>query len=117
MKTLGEKIRELRELRDLSLRELANKLKLSAAFLSDIELGRRNPSDKVLLDLARELGVSIEELRTYDPRPLIDDIKRITNSEPMYGLAFRKVVDEVFKNKKSPEEIMKLLDHKSKKKK
>ena len=53
MKTLGEKIRELREERDLSLRELAKKLNLSAAFLSDIELGRRNPSDKVLSDLAK----------------------------------------------------------------
>lgn len=116
MKTLGEKIRELREEKDLSLRELANKLKLSAAFLSDIELGRRNPSDKVLFDLARELNIAFDELRTYDPRPLIDDIKRITNSEPMFGLAFRKVIDEVVKNKISPEEIMKFADKKSKKK-
>ena len=39
MKTLGEHIRELREERDLSLRELATKIQVSAAFMSDVELG------------------------------------------------------------------------------
>ena len=48
MKTsgLGQRIRELRGKKDLSLRELAKKLDVSAAFLSDIELGRRYPSEK-----------------------------------------------------------------------
>lgn len=40
MKTLGQRIRELRETKDLSLREFAKQLgDLSAAFLSDVELG------------------------------------------------------------------------------
>ena len=43
MKTLGERIRELREERDLSLRELAGKIGVSAAFMSDVELNRRYP--------------------------------------------------------------------------
>ena len=34
MKTLGERIRELREKQDLSLRELAGKIGVSAAFMS-----------------------------------------------------------------------------------
>lgn len=44
VKTLGQRIRELRERDDLSLREFARKLGVSAAFLSDVELGRRHPS-------------------------------------------------------------------------
>ena len=41
-KTLGVRIRELRDQRDLSLREFARRLgDVSAAHLSDIELGRR----------------------------------------------------------------------------
>ncbi|MGH9962328.1 MAG: helix-turn-helix domain-containing protein, partial [Pyrinomonadaceae bacterium] len=64
MKTLGQRIRELRDAKELSLRELAKKLEISAPFLSDIELGRRYPSDEVLASLARKLGVGLEGLRT-----------------------------------------------------
>ena len=46
--TLGQKIHELRDKADLSLRELALKISVSAPFLSDIELGRRFPSEEVL---------------------------------------------------------------------
>jgi transcriptional regulator with XRE-family HTH domain len=52
MKTLGEYLRELREQRDLSVRELAKRLDVSAPFLSDVELGRRHPSGEVLERLA-----------------------------------------------------------------
>jgi len=113
MKTLGQRIRELREEKDLSLRELAKKIEVSAAFLSDIELGRRYPSDKVLAGIAQVLETSLEDLRSYDTRPLIKDIKHLTSVEPLYGLAFRKVVDKRI----SPEELMKLAEKKSQKKK
>jgi transcriptional regulator with XRE-family HTH domain len=109
MKTLGERIRELREERDLSLREFAGKLKLSAAFVSDVELGRRFPSDKVLADMATVLKTTNEELRNHDTRPPVEDMKRITTSNPAYGLAFRRIIDE----KVSPEELMKWADRKS----
>ena len=52
MKTLGERIRELREQQDLSLRELASKIGVSASFMSDVELNRRHPSDKHLSAIA-----------------------------------------------------------------
>jgi transcriptional regulator with XRE-family HTH domain len=94
MKTFGQNIRELRESKDLSLREFAKKLDdLSAAFLSDVELGRRYPSDKVLSKMALILGTSEEELRSYDTRPPVEEIKRLSNSDPAYGLAFRKMVE------------------------
>ena len=40
----GKKLRAARIKRGLSLREVARRAKLSAPFISDIELGRRNPS-------------------------------------------------------------------------
>jgi transcriptional regulator with XRE-family HTH domain len=113
MKTLGQRIRELRGEKDLSLRELAKKVEVSAAFLSDVELGRRYPSDKVFANIALVLGTSVEDLRSYDTRPLIEDIKRLTTSDPLYGLAFRKLVD----SRISPEELMNLAEKKSQKKK
>lgn len=93
---------------DLSLRELAKKLNVSAAFLSDIELGRRYPSDKVLADLARILGTTVDDLRKYDPRAPIDDLKRLASANPAYGFAFRRVIDKEV----SPEDLMKLADKK-----
>lgn len=112
MKTLGQKIRELREKKDLSLRELAREIQVSAAFLSDIELGRRYPSDNILLSLSEKLEISVNELQTYDTRPPIDDIKRLASSNPKYALAFRKVIDK----KISAEELLKFAE-KSKKEK
>ncbi len=111
--TLGQKIRELREEQDLSLRELAKKIGVSAAFLSDIELGRRYPSDKKLDYISRELGISLKDLRAYDTRPPVEEIKRLANADPRYGLAFRKVIDK----KISPQDILDFVKGKTKGKK
>ncbi len=107
MKTLGQRIRELREEKDLSLREFAKKLGgLSAAFLSDVELGRRHPSEPVLVDMARVLGTTVDELKRYDSRPPVEELRRLSSSDPAYGFAFRKLVDKDV----SPEELLKFLE-------
>jgi transcriptional regulator with XRE-family HTH domain len=105
-KTLGERIRELREAKDYSIRELAKKLKVSAAFLSDVELGRRHPSGDVLERLAQLLGETSKELKKHDARPPVQELKRIAASNPTMGFALRRMVDE----KVSPEELIKFLD-------
>jgi len=117
MKTLGQRIRELREEKDLSLRDLAKKIEKSAAFLSDIELGRRYPSDEVFSDIARVLGTSLKDLRSHDTRAPVEEIKRLASSNPLYGVAFRKAVDKALSKKISPEELMEFLDKKFPKKK
>lgn len=89
-KTLGERIRELRGEADLSLRELSKKTgDLAAAFLSDIELGRRFPSEDTLARIAGALGSTVEDLQQYDSRPPIDEMKRRAANDPEIGLAFR----------------------------
>ena len=105
MKTLGERIRELRETKDLSLRELAKRLGLSAAFLSDVELGRRYPSKKVLLQLADELGVKSSELENHDTRPPIEELRGRVQSDPAFGVALRKLIGK----KITPEDFAKLI--------
>lgn len=112
-KTLGQRIRELREQKDSSLRDFAKNLGVSAAFLSDIELGRRYPSEKVLLSIAQKLDTTIEDLRKYDTRPPVEDLKRLTVSNPLYGVAFRKVIDR----KISAQDLINFADKKSKRKK
>src|SRR5438876_1134227 len=107
MKTLGERIRELREQHDLSVRELAKKVKVSAPFLSDVELGRRHPSGDVLKTIASALGTTLDELKKHDARPPLRELKRIAASNPAMGFALRKVVDEDV----SPEELLEFLKH------
>jgi transcriptional regulator with XRE-family HTH domain len=102
---LGQRIRELRGKKDISLRELAKALDISAAFLSDIELGRRFPSDKVLSGMAKALDTTVEDLRAYDTRVPVEEIKRLANSDPMYNVFFRKVIDKKISAKKLMEKI------------
>ncbi len=94
-KTFGERIRELREAQDFSLRELGEKIGgKTAAFLSDVELGRRFPSPELLEQMAHVLRTTVEDLKSYDTRPPLEELKRLTNENPAYGLAFRKLVNK-----------------------
>ena len=105
-KTFGQRIRELRDIQDLSLRDFAKRLGgLSAAHLSDIELGRRFPSSELLQKMAQILDVTVEHLREYDSRPPVEDMKRMAEANPAYGFALRKMVERNI----TPEEIEKLL--------
>ena len=58
MDELGAFIRRLRKEKGLTLTEVADACGISAAYLCDVELGRRRPSGKVLYRLADALGVS-----------------------------------------------------------
>ncbi len=101
-------MRRRRDELDLSLREFAKRLDCSAAFISDIELGRRHPSEKVLAEIARVLKVKLEELQAMDVRPPIDDIKRLTQNDPRFALAFRTMIDK----KVSADELLELANQK-----
>jgi transcriptional regulator with XRE-family HTH domain len=59
---LGAAVRAAREARGLSLREVARRTELSASFISQIELGKANPSVGTLYALVAVLGVSLNEL-------------------------------------------------------
>ena len=110
-KTLGQRLRELREHKDLSLRDLAKKVEgSSAAHLSDIEFGRRFPSAVLLPKLAQALDTTVEDLQQYDSRPPVEELKRMSEANPRYGFALRKMVEKQI----SPEDIEKLIEDKSK---
>ena len=111
MKTLGERIRELREAQDSSLRELAKKLGVTPPFWSDVELGRRHPSDEVLARAARLLRVAFDDLKKLDARPAGQELKRIAMTNPALGFALRKLVDEGV----SPADLHEFLRRRSKK--
>ena len=111
--TFGERIRELREAADLSLRELGDKIGKTPPFLSDIELGHRYPSEDVLKPLAKALGTTVEDLKKYDHRPPTKEIAALFERNEKYGLAFRTVVETVKKERLSPAELMRRVQQES----
>jgi transcriptional regulator with XRE-family HTH domain len=109
VKTLGQRIRELREKKDLSLREFAKQLGgLSAPFLSDIELNRRFPSEDVLVKMAKVLDTPVDDLRSYDTRPPVEGLRRLASENPAYGLAFRKMIE----GNVTPQELIDFMEKK-----
>ena len=59
---LGAAVRQARERRGLSLRELARRMEVSPSFVSQVERGKANPSVGTLYSLVSVLGVSLNEL-------------------------------------------------------
>lgn len=108
--TLGEKIKELRLGLGMSLRAFATKVEKSPPFISDIELGRRYPSDEVLELIAKELRVEPSQLKQLDTRSSLDDLKRLAQKDPEWGLAFRAVASKA--ETLSAEEFIKLITEK-----
>jgi transcriptional regulator with XRE-family HTH domain len=112
--SLGDAIRQLRIGIGLSLRELAEKADISPPFLSDIELGKRYPSDHTLGKLAKRLKVSVEHLKQYDHRDSASDLKRLIESDPRIGLAFRNTVQGLKNGKMTPEDLLRMLNQSKK---
>ena len=82
--SLGKTIRRLRLEADYTLRKFAETVGISAAYQSDIEHGRRVPTDDLLRKIAELLGrripVTYEDLRNLSARiePDLDDMVRQT---------------------------------------
>jgi transcriptional regulator with XRE-family HTH domain len=107
--TLGDFIRELREKADYSLREFAKEIEVSPAFQSDVEMGRRYPSDETFDKISKKLKVSVEELKRHDIRESVADLKRLVERNPTLGFAFRTAVDDFKKGKLTAEELARRL--------
>ena len=74
---IGEHLRLRRHELGLSLRELADRLGVSASLISQIERGRANPSVSTLYSIVQALDVSLDELLFSE--------QRATSAEPPAG--------------------------------
>ena len=107
--TMGQRLREMRERAGLSLRDVAKAAKVSAPFLSDVELGRRFPTNETLLLIARTLRVPAEEFKKHDHRSALADLKRLAESSPSLGAAVRALVDQVQSGNLTADELAEKL--------
>jgi len=103
--TMGQRLRELRERTGFSLREVAKAAKISAPFLSDVELGRRFPTNETLALIAQKLRASADDLKKHDHRTALADLKRLADNSPSLGAALRVLVDEVQSGSLTPDEL------------
>jgi hypothetical protein len=70
----------------------------------DIELGRRFHFEEILANPASALNASLEDLKQYDNREPIADLKRLMDSNPKLGFAFRTSVEKVKSGKMTAED-------------
>lgn len=66
--SLGDFIRRQRELHELTMRQVADMAGISNPYLSQIERGLREPSERVLEAIASNLEMSAETLRRHKAR-------------------------------------------------
>ena len=69
---MNARIKEVREAKGLSQADFAEMLNLKRNSISLIELGKRNPSDRTILDICNTFSVSEEWLRTGSGKPFIE---------------------------------------------
>ena len=71
--SFGQYIRRQRELHDLTMRQLADLVGISNPYLSQIERGLRDPSERVVEAIADNLEMSAETLKRHRRRQSDED--------------------------------------------
>jgi transcriptional regulator with XRE-family HTH domain len=75
--SLGEIIRAQREVNELSMRQFASMAGISNPYLSQIERGLREPSERVVDSIARSLRVSADTLYEQAGMSADDDVSAV----------------------------------------
>lgn len=78
---IGEKLKELRNLNNISLRSLSEKSGISKSTLSDIENNKTNPTTNTLKKIAAAFNIDVEDLFKAEPITDNDLEKWDKNSE------------------------------------
>lgn len=94
---LNTRIKEVREAKGLSQAEFAEMLNLKRNSISLIEVGKRNPSDRTIMDICSKFNVSEEWLRTgtgqmfvKTPSSTMDQLKKEFNLDDFsYNLVYQ----------------------------
>jgi len=89
--TFGERVRELRKTKNLTLRDMATKVEIDFTYLSKIENGKLDfsdyPSEKLIRRLAKALGGDVDELLLLAEK-IPDEIRKRVVERPD---VFRKI--------------------------
>ncbi len=90
MSNLGKLIRDGRQARRWSLRQLGEKIGVTPAYVADLEAGRRSPSAELTERIATELDISAENLAAADAR-LSPDLRDWIEERPQLTAVLRSL--------------------------
>jgi len=88
--TFGDRVRDERIKKGLSLRELARRLDIAASYLNDIEYNRRVPSEPVVRRISEELELDVDVMLAAAGR-VGEGAEEYMKSNPTAGVLFRRV--------------------------
>lgn len=94
--TLGEYIRNEREAQGYTLRSVAKAIRVSAAFLSDLEKDRRKTNK--LPEIAKALSIPLDRLQELDSR-LPQSLKDWIERDPK----LRAILEQIRNSKRTPD--------------
>ena len=96
---INEVIRKYRKEKNMTQEEMANRLGVSAPAVNKWESGASMPDISLLAPIARLLGVSLDELLSFndslsevEESNIINDVKMLLSTQPM-DVAFKKITD------------------------
>jgi transcriptional regulator with XRE-family HTH domain len=100
---LGEIIRRQRELSALSMRQFADLVGISNPYLSQIERGLREPSERVLEGIAKSLAISVDTLReqaglAVDTDPEVSVVEEAIRADTKLTGRQRQALLEVYRS-------------------
>ncbi|MBL7119110.1 MAG: helix-turn-helix transcriptional regulator [Dehalococcoidia bacterium] len=89
---LGDYLRDLRNKRRLSLREVGEKVGVSGSYLSQIETSERHPSAEILRKLAPAYGVPVRDL--LEVAGFLDEPEAVMSDAEHLEWAFQCVLSD-----------------------
>jgi transcriptional regulator with XRE-family HTH domain len=100
---LGEYIRQQREMHELSMRQFARMSGISNPYLSQIERGLREPSRRVVEDIARSLQMSADALYAQagiepEPKPAGTSVRAALEADPDLLPRQRRALVEIYES-------------------
>lgn len=105
--TIGENIKNVRNAKKMTQKELAETIGLSRSYLGDLEKNRRNPSTKTVKKISEKLGISVFYLMTGFPN--VEDSKILKTSPVLHDTeSFLKDAD-----KSTRERLIELINNES----
>jgi transcriptional regulator with XRE-family HTH domain len=101
--TFGEYIRRQRELQELTMRQLADMVGISNPYLSQIERGLREPSERVLEAIADNLEMSADALKRQRRRAAESDdeepaVVAAIRADKVLSAAQRRALIEIYES-------------------
>lgn len=100
---IGERIRNIRKSKGISIYRLSQDTGISQNHISDLELGRRNPSVETLKRLVVPLGITLSELFNEDAevsvltekeRELVENYRTLPDNKAEILLNLSRLLNE-----------------------